>query len=46
MTTALKRKKVKLDLLTNIDDFLWQKKILQEEYVNLYINMEKIITNT
>ena len=46
MTTALKRKKVKLDLLTNIDVFLWQKKILQEEYVNLYINMEKIITNT
>ena len=43
---ALKSTKVKLDLLTNIDMLLMVKKVLEEEYVTLFINMQKQITNT
>ena len=43
---ALKKTKVKLDLLTGIDMLLWQKKVLEEEYVTLFSNMQKLITNT
>ena len=43
---ALKSSKVKLDLLTNIDMLLMVKKVLEEEYVTLFINMQKQITNT
>ena len=41
--TALKNTKVKLDLLTDIDMLL---KVLEEEYVTLFIDMQKLMTNT
>ena len=37
---ALKKTKVKLDLLTDTDI------LSEEEYVTLFINMQKLITNT
>ena len=43
---ALKKDKVKLDFLTDIDMLLMVKKVLEKEYVTLFINMEKLITNT
>ena len=46
---ALKKTNVKLDLLTDIDVLLMVekcKKVLEEEYVTLFINMLKLITNT
>ena len=46
---ALKKTKVKLDLLTNIDVLLMVEKalkVLEEEYATLFINMQKLITNT
>ena len=42
---ALKKTKVKLDLLTDIDMLLMVKKVLEEEYVMLLIDMQKLITN-
>ena len=43
---ALKKTKVKLDLLTDIDLILGKKKVYEEEYVTLFIDMKKLITNT
>ena len=43
---ALKKTKVKLDLLTDINMLLMVEKVLEEEYVTLFINMQKLITNT
>ena len=43
---ALKKTKVKLDLLTDVNMLLMVKKVLQEEYVTLFINNPKLITNT
>ena len=43
---ALKNTKVKLDLLTDIDMLIMAKKLLEEEYVTLFIGMQKLITNT
>ena len=44
---ALKKTKVKLGLLTDIDMLLMvEKSILDEEYVTLFIDMQKLITNT
>ena len=40
---ALKKIKVLLDLLTDIH---MHKKVLEKEYVTLFIDMEKLITNT
>ena len=40
---ALKKTKVKLDLLTDIDMLLM---VLEEEYVTLFIDMQKLMTNT
>ena len=42
---ALKKAKVKLDLLIDID-ILWQKKVLEEGYVTLFIDMQSLMTNT
>ena len=42
----LKKTKVKLDLLTDIDLILGKKKVYEEEYVTLFIDMKKLITNT
>ena len=38
------KKKVKLALLTDIDILLMLKKISQEEYVTLFLNMQKVMT--
>ena len=46
---ALKKTKVKLDLLTDINVLLMVEKalkVLDEEYATLFINMQKLITNT
>ena len=43
---ASKKTKVKLDLLTDIDVLLRQKKVLEQEYVTLLIAIKKLITNT
>ena len=43
--TVLKKTKVKLDLLTDIDMLLIVEKGITEEYVTLFIDMQKLITN-
>ena len=43
--TALKKAKVKLDLLTDIDMVLIVEKLLEEEYVIPFIDTQKLITN-
>ena len=40
---ALKKTKVKLDLLTDIDMLLMVEKGIREGYVTLFINMQKLI---
>ena len=40
--TALKKTKVELELLTNID-MLWLKKELEKENITLLIDMQKLI---
>ena len=42
---ALKKTKVKLDLLTDIVKLLMEEKGIGEEYVTLSIDMQKLITN-
>ena len=42
---SLKKTKVKLDLLTGIDMLLMLKKVSEEEYVILFIDIKKLITN-
>ena len=44
MTSSFK--KVKLDLLTDIDMLLMVEKILGEEYITLFTNIKNLITNT
>ena len=39
----LKNTKVKLDLLSDIDMLLTVEKVLEEEYVTLFIDMKKLI---
>ena len=41
---AFKMAKIKLDLLTDIDMLLWQKK--EKEYATLFTDMQKETTNT
>ena len=43
---ALNKTRVKLDLLTDIDMLLMVEKVIEEEYVTLFIDMQKLITNT
>ena len=43
--TVLKKAKVKLDLLTDIDMVLIVEKLLEEEYVIPFIDTQKLITN-
>ena len=43
---ALKKTKVKLELLTDIDILLMQRKFLEEEYVTLFINTQKVMIKT
>ena len=43
---VVKKTKVRLDLLTDIGMLLMvEKKLLKEEYVTLFINIQKLITN-
>ena len=42
---ALKKTKVKLDLLTDIDISLMVQKGIRQEYVTLFIDAQKLITN-
>ena len=42
---ALKKTKVKLDLLTDMDMLLMVQIVLEEEYVSLFIDMQKLITS-
>ena len=44
MTSSFK--KVKLDLLTDIDMLLMVERILEEEYITLFTNIKNLITNT
>ena len=44
-SAGLKKTKVKLYLSNNIDMLLMVEKVLEEEYVNLFINIQKLITN-
>ena len=37
---------MKLDLLTDVEMLLMVKKVLEEEYVTLFIDTQKLITNT
>ena len=43
---ALKKTKVKLDLLTDTNMLLMVGKVLEEEYVTLFIDMLNLIKNT
>ena len=43
---ALRKTKVKLDLLTDIDMLLTVEKASEEKYVTLVIDMRKLIKNT
>ena len=43
---ALKNTEAKLDLIGDIDVLLMVEKGIKEEYVSLFINMRKLITNT
>ena len=42
----LKKAKIKLNLLTDIDMLLMVEKLLEEEYFTLFLDMQKVITNT
>ena len=42
---ALKNTKVKVDLLTDINMLLMLEKVLVQEYVTLFIDMQKLRTN-
>ena len=42
----LKKAKIKLNLLTDIDMLLIVEKLLEEEYFTLFLDMQKVITNT
>ena len=42
---ALKKTKVKSNLLTHINMLLIVKKVLEEEYATLFINMQNLITS-
>ena len=44
--TTLKKTKGKLDILTDIDMLLIVEKVLEQEYVTLFIDIQKLITNT
>ena len=46
LKAALKKTKVKLDLLTDMDVTLMVEKVLEEEDVTVFINMKKLITST
>ena len=47
MTSSFKKTEVKLELLTHIDMLIMvEKGIIEEEYVTLFIDMQKLITNT
>ena len=45
MAGSLKKTKVKLDLLTDTDILLMIEKLLEVEYVMLFIDVRKLITN-
>ena len=45
LKAALKKTKVKLHLLTDIDMLLMVEKVLAEEYVTLFIDMQKLVIN-
>ena len=45
LKVALKKAEVKLDLLTDISMLLMVEKVLEEEYVTLFINRQKLIRN-
>ena len=46
MASSFKKTKVKLDRLNDADMLLMVKKVLVEEYVTLFTNMQKLILNT
>ena len=46
MASSFKTTEVKIDLLINIDMLLMIKKVLEEKYVTLFINMQKQTTET
>ena len=46
MASSLKNAKVKLDLWADIDKLLMAKKVSEVKYVMLFIDVQKLITNT
>ena len=46
MASSFKKAKVKLDLSTDINMLLTVKKKFEEEYVTVFVDMQKLITNT
>ena len=46
MASSFKKTKVKLDRVNDSDMLLMVKKVLVEEYVTLFTNMQKLIINT
>ena len=46
MASSFKKTRVKLDLLTDIDMLLMVEKDIRGGIVTLFINMQKLITNT
>ena len=46
MASSFKKAKEKLDLSTDINMLLTVKKKFEEEYVTVFVDMQKLITNT
>ena len=46
MASSFKKAKVKLGLSTDINMLLTVKKKFEEEYVTVFVDMQKLITNT
>ena len=45
MASSFKKSKAKLDHLTDIDVLLMLGKVLEEEYITLFSDMQKLTTN-
>ena len=46
MPNSLQKTRGKLDLLTGIEMLLMAEKLFEEEYVTIFIDIQKLITNT
>ena len=46
MAKSFKQTKVKLDHLTDINMLLMVNNVLEKEYVTLFVDIQKLVTNT